>query len=176
MAITKKEIRWNPETKAYDTISQVVTHVGRVLEVYPKDFQVMSDVYALAQFARVVDDDGVIRERLVHCTDLDGLTGTAEVDATPECLEIAAAHDRKIAEERRKKEEAAAKVREEEERNRPTIGKRMIVARGRKVPKGTTGTVAFVNTTGSVLLKDDAVWQDRGAPGVWVHASYLRAR
>jgi hypothetical protein len=72
---------------------------------------------------------------------------------------------------------AAEKARkEEEERNRPVVGKQMVVVKGRKVPKGTTGTVAFIHSNGGVLLKDDAVWRDRKAQGIWVNAGNLAAR
>lgn len=59
--------------------------------------------------------------------------------------------------------------------NVPVLGKQMRVARGRKVKVGTEGTVAFIRGD-SVLLKEDAVWRDRKAQGVWVPASYLEAR
>jgi hypothetical protein len=85
-------------------------------------------------------------------------------------------------EERRQREQRAAELaaaeqarRAEAERNRPTIGKRMRVCRGRKVPIGTVGTVAYI-MNGRVLLKDDDKWQDRRAQGVWVDARYLCAR
>lgn len=58
----------------------------------------------------------------------------------------------------------------------PEVGKKMVVVKGRKVPKGTEGTVAYVNREGSVLLKKDHEWQDRKAQGVWVTATYLKAR
>jgi hypothetical protein len=63
----------------------------------------------------------------------------------------------------------------EAERNRPVVGKRMVVTSGRKVKPGTLGTVAFVRE-GRVLLKDDAKWQDRKADGVWVQERHLKAR
>lgn len=65
---------------------------------------------------------------------------------------------------------------EEAERNRPVIGKKMVVKSGRKVPVGTEGTVAFINREGSVLLKDDNAWQDRKANGVWVNPQHLAFR
>ena len=65
----------------------------------------------------------------------------------------------------------------EAEANRPVKGKRMIVVSGRKVPKGTIGTVAFISgNTGGVLIKADNEWQDRKANGVWVDPRHLRAR
>lgn len=71
---------------------------------------------------------------------------------------------------------AAEKARkEQEEKDRPVPGKKMKVVKGRKVPIGFVGTVAFVTGSGNVLLKDDDKWRDRNADGRWVAASNLRA-
>lgn len=60
------------------------------------------------------------------------------------------------------------------ERNKPVIGKTMKVIRGRKVPKGYIGVVAWISAkTGGVLLKDPQCWQDRTVQGVWVSPEYL---
>lgn len=71
------------------------------------------------------------------------------------------------AEEKREREEAV--------KNRPELGKKMVVKSGRKVKPGTIGTVAYISG-GRVLLKDDANWKDRKADGVWVEARHLAAR
>jgi hypothetical protein len=71
---------------------------------------------------------------------------------------------------------AEAARREEEERNHPRVGKKMVVASGRKVKPGTQGTVAYVHSSGRVLLKDDDKWQDRKAQGIWVDGRRLKAR
>lgn len=71
---------------------------------------------------------------------------------------------------------AVAERKAEEEANRPVKGKKMIVVKGRKVPQGFVGTVAFISGSGSVLLKADNEWQDRKAQGTWVPADYLAAR
>jgi len=48
-------------------------------------------------------------------------------------------------------------------------GDRVVVVRGRKVPVGTTGRVAWVSSnTGGVLVKDEDKWQIREQNGVWV--------
>jgi hypothetical protein len=47
-----------------------------------------------------------------------------------------------------------------------------VVTRGRKVPLGTIGVIAYIGE-GSVLIKDEAVWQDRNANGTWVYTSNL---
>src|SRR5260221_2309140 len=74
--------------------------------------------------------------------------------------------------------EQAEKLRSEtleREKNVPVRGKKMVVFKGRKVPVRTTGVVAFVHENGGVLIKPEAVWQDRNAQGVWVNAGNLRA-
>lgn len=74
------------------------------------------------------------------------------------------------------KRSAEAKARkEEEERNRPVKGKPMVVFKGRKVPVGTRGVVAFVSDSGRVLLKAAHEWQNRQTNGTWVEARNLRA-
>jgi hypothetical protein len=48
-------------------------------------------------------------------------------------------------------------------------GDRVVVVRGRKVPIGTAGRVAWVSSnTGGVLVKDEDCWQTRDAAGTWV--------
>lgn len=76
--------------------------------------------------------------------------------------------------ERVEKDKAADRVRAAlAEKNRPVVGKRMKVVKGRKVPIGTAGTVAYVSERGTVLLKDDDKWRDRKAQGTWVNAQNL---
>jgi hypothetical protein len=80
---------------------------------------------------------------------------------------------------RRAKSELIAKtqreIAERAERNRPVLGKQMVVVRGRKVPHGTKGTVSYIHSNGSVLLKAHSEWRNRKADGVWVAAQYLEA-
>lgn len=53
-------------------------------------------------------------------------------------------------------------------------GDRVVVARGRKVPVGTVGRVAWVSAnTGGVLVKDEDNWQVREANGTWVEPRNL---
>lgn len=48
-------------------------------------------------------------------------------------------------------------------------GDRVVVVRGRKVPIGTAGRVAWVSSnTGGILVKSEDVWQVREASGTWV--------
>lgn len=48
-------------------------------------------------------------------------------------------------------------------------GDLVVVARGRKVPIGTVGRVAWISyNTGGILVKEEDKWQDRAADGTWV--------
>jgi len=51
-------------------------------------------------------------------------------------------------------------------------GDKVVVTRGRKVLLGTIGVIAYIGE-GYVLIKDEAVWQDRNANGTWVYTSNL---
>lgn len=84
----------------------------------------------------------------------------------------------RVAAEKRAADEAAEKAAATaREANRPVLGKKMEVFKGRKVPVGTVGTVAFISgSTGKVLLKADHEWKNRAANGVWVEPANLRAR
>ena len=182
MAIIHEPFKYDEPTHRWVKSGEVrVTHEGRVAAVYNRELRAMSDVYTLATYATVVNDDGVSEEVLVNANfecDMEG--GYAKVDITDElrakhvavCEEAArvAAALRKVAD--------AAKAEENRlrELNRPVKGKRMVVAKGRKVPVGFAGTVAYVSGSGSVLLKADAEWQDRKAQGTWVPAANLKAR
>jgi len=155
-----------------------VTYAGRVVKVYHDNYRAMSDVYTLAEFALVHEDDGSFKVRMVNANfELDVSGRHAEVDADEVTLAAYSLHLQKIAdhEEARRKEQIARF--REEERNRPTVGKQMIVFKGRKVPLGTVGTVAHVSGSGdSALLKPDNAWQDRKTDGVWVPIANLKAR
>ena len=53
-------------------------------------------------------------------------------------------------------------------------GDRVVVVKGRKVPVGTSGRVAWVSAnTGGILVKDEDKWQDREADGIWVNPQNL---
>ncbi len=56
------------------------------------------------------------------------------------------------------------------QRNSFSKGDRVVVVRGRKVPIGTIGRVAWVSAnTGGILVKDEDKWQDRHSDGVWIN-------
>lgn len=52
-------------------------------------------------------------------------------------------------------------------------GREVIVARGRKVPIGTRGIIAFIHNNGGILIKPRETWQDRNSPGTWVNSYNL---
>ena len=56
------------------------------------------------------------------------------------------------------------------QRNSFSKGDRVVVTRGRKVPVGTVGRIAWVSAnTGGILVKDEDKWQVREADGIWVN-------
>lgn len=69
--------------------------------------------------------------------------------------------------------EALRKIEQEKENNRPVLGKMMEVVRGRKVPIGTRGCVAYIKGD-SVLLKAPEDYKNRNAQGRWVNAANLK--
>lgn len=159
----------------------LVTHeyVGQVTRVFHRDYRAMSDVYTSALYAEVVTPAG-IKEIFVNANfECDASGDYATVDATEatlvlkKCFEIEA---EKRAEERAKRERAE---REEayrlRELNAPKVGKKMIVFKGRKVPQGTVGVVAYIHSNGGILLKNETEWKNRKANGVWVNADNLQA-
>jgi len=176
MAITTYSSTWNDTTKSYTLGAPTVTYVGRVLRVFQRDYRAMSDVYTLATFAEVVEDDGTIKEHLVNANfECDVSGGRAEADANMAALAVKAAWDALQEVKRQELQAARAKQLADEEKNRPVPGKKMKVIRGRKVPVGHIGTVAYVHSNGGVLLKADHEWRDRKANGVWVDRTYLVA-
>ena len=57
----------------------------------------------------------------------------------------------------------------EHQRRNIVKGDRVVVVRGRKVPVGTAGRVAWTSAnTGGILVKCEDEWQVREAPGTWV--------
>lgn len=154
----------------------LTSHEGRVLSVYNRDYQAMSDVYTIGTFAKVLNENDKVEEVLVNANfECDTGCGHASVDATLEVLEIKRQLDVRSEELRLAEAQRRREIEIEIERNRPVKGKTMIVFKGRKVPIGTTGVVAFVKDNGSVLLKKPEEWTNRNAPGVWVNPSNLKA-
>lgn len=180
MSITWIE-REKDETTGEYVEKKIEKYVGRVMSTFQRDLRAMSDVYTDATYAHVVEDDFTVKTVLVNANfELDTRQGHAEVDLS-QALRVEMDFRAQVAkfeadiraEEERRERLRVAAIREA---NRPVKGKRMRVTGGRKVPKGTTGTVAFVSNDGeSVLLKDDDKWQDRKADGQWVKSRWLEA-
>lgn len=155
-----------------------VKYVGKVLEVFQEDYRAMSDIYTLATFALVWNDETCSPDKiLVNANfECDVSGGYAEVDADT-LIQFAYKNYLQRLEDSR---EEARKVywaeQARKERNRPEKGKRMVVVRGRKVKPGTEGVVFW--------LRDGRVGLDvtgkRDAKGhvvdpVWVAGDYLEA-
>ena len=164
MAITRRD---------WQTGEKVTTHVGRVLEVYRADYRAMSDVYTIATFATVINDDMSTTRVVVNANfECDTSEGHAEVDAAPElrvAVEAKAELARIIAQDERRQ------AIEAEEKKRPVKGKVMRVVRGRKVAKGTVGKVFWVRDGRVGLEPLDAQRDARGycTNPIWVNAEYL---
>lgn len=154
----------------------ITTHTGRVLAVYSKDYRAMSDIYTYATFAMVINEKGMYEEIMVNANfECDVSQGRATVDATMEVLEIKHKLDTDNMDLQKMQAELIRKTREEEILNRPMVGMKMVVSKGRKAPVGTVGVVSFIHSSGRVLLKNEKEWKDRKANGVWVESKYLRA-
>lgn len=118
------------------------------------------------------------RDQDDHIAEVDAMADTCDpmmlVNYVAWCshqdaLRLAAAQAAELRAEKQRQAE------EDRVRNRPELGKRMKVVKGRKVKPGYEGTVAYIRGD-SVLLKADGEWKDRNAQGVWVPAAYLAAR
>jgi hypothetical protein len=151
---------------------------GLVLRTFRRDHRAMSDIYTVATFAEVwSDQEGKPVEVLVDTGfELDDRGGTAQVDATPETLEKWASWKRLVELSRLARESAERLERARIAANQPAKGKTMRVVKGRKVPKGTVGTVFFIRD-GRVGLDVTGKRDARGyvLDPVWVDASYLEA-
>jgi hypothetical protein len=121
-----------------------VTHEGRVLHIETNVERIMSDVWEDMTYAHVWDAAAGRPSRVFLRGGGCETSATAEVDATPE---VVAAHEAWIAAreaekaaalEAKREDEAEARVREVRR------GGRAVVARGRKVARGTEGRVFWL--------------------------------
>ncbi len=166
--------------KKYPFPVWITTCIGLVLEVYKKDYRAMSDVYTYGTFALVWSEktqraDEVLVNANFEC---DSGYGHAEVDATPEVLSSYDEARARAAAERCRHDELVRQANEETRVHEPSIGMTMVVAKGRKVPKGTKGIVAALwGGGGRVLLKplgtSPAGLKDRSVAGQWIDARNL---
>lgn len=124
-----------------------VEHAGFVLRFESRDERIMSDVYALVKYAIVIvpETGAELAVRVGDC-EFGNHSSIASyaVDATPEALAlhgewlIRRDHAETVA---RQAADAAARARAERQLRK---GKRCVVARGRKVPKGTEGVCIWI--------------------------------
>lgn len=121
-----------------------VKYAGAVLSIDTNCERVMSDVWEYMTYALVWDAAEGRPTRVFLRGEGSEVSATAEVDATPE---VVAAHEawlaareaeKAAAEEARREEAAEARLREVRR------GCRAVVARGRKVAKGTEGRVFWL--------------------------------
>jgi len=127
--------------------SEGIKHAGFVLRFDSRDERIMSDVYALVRYAICIDPTtgAEVSVRLGDCefgnhSDLI----SAEIDATPEALALHCMWIDRCVEEQRIAFEKNARARRLADIKRVAKGKRCVVARGRKVAKGTTGVCIWV--------------------------------
>ena len=130
-------------------MADVVTHEtyqGRVVAVESRIERVMSDIYADVGVAVVINDDGSFtRIGLGAQFELNPDYQTALVDASAmECQ----AYSKFLADQQAARELARSEDHAMQMVKTIKIGSRIIVTRGRKVPKGTVGVVLFL-TNGS---------------------------
>jgi hypothetical protein len=123
-----------------------VTHVGVVLGFETAVERIMSDVYADVRYA-VVLEDGKLRRLAVGNSEF-GASATATVDADIRVIE--AAHDVMIQQELQtlRHEHANYVNGLVLHATTPAKGKDVVVARGKKVAKGTTGRVFWMGDNG----------------------------
>lgn len=175
-------IRWTEYAlNSHEIVRQWETHTGLVVgPTHREERRVMSDIYADVTSVRVWNPEKGTTEWIetgVHF-ELCHKFGSAVVDAPPEILLRVAEMD--AAAERAREERRIAEAAAERQRialyhhNRPVVGKRMRVTRGRKVPVGTVGEVFWVrdgrvglNVTGR---KDARGW---AVDPAWIDAAYL---
>lgn len=184
MAIKRYVVAHNPETGEYERTGEVtVEHEGRVVHTYSRNDGNFDTGYGTAWCtawcAIVINSKGQPKEEVLYTDeprDVHRKSRNVEYTIDGDSWAILAWENHKLGLEIAAREayEKRMKEHQEIERNRPEKGKKMEVYRGRKVPVGTVGVVAYIHANGGVLLKPEHEWQDREANGVWVDARNLR--
>lgn len=171
------------ETYNLRDTNRVITksYEGCVVAKFVQCNRVMSDIYADEYFAIAWNEAKGTWDTIQYssCFELDPIRGSATVDATPEIMDRYLA---KLENEKRLREEADTARREQIRliqakiaHNTPTIGKEMVVAKGRKVAKGTKGIVFWVRDGRVGLRTSDRKEGKNWADVVWVTASNLES-
>lgn len=130
----------------YVTTGPHTLYVGAVLRTFSRCERIMSDVYADVSYAECWDaEKGKLVEWAYANSEFGYHTNhvSVEADATPETLAAVAAYKAKLAAEAAAAREAAKEAARKAELATPYKGKVVVVARGRKVAKGTTGVVVW---------------------------------
>ena len=142
-----------------------VTHVGQVAGTVGRDVRIMSDVWAVAVFAKIATPEGMkeVKVGLFDGPDADGQWADVVADAPPALVAQAEAADKAKADAiEAAKRTAAIKAANEHDKaavlNDFGKGDRVRVYKGRKVPKGTEGEIIWEghgNYGPRVGVKDD---------------------
>lgn len=133
---------WNREVESTRT-----SHEGVVLTPsFTRCERVMSDIYADVSYCLVWDRESgrAIEVSLGAHFELCSTFGHAVVDATPEVVAAYEAWQAEVEAKRQAAEQARRLEAAKAAWNAPAVGKTMRVARGRKVPVGTTGEVFWL--------------------------------
>lgn len=134
--------------KSYDDTPDTPrpTYSGAVLEIGGRrDVRVMSDVWGTETYATVWDGEKITTVGTALSDDMGyRVYADASVDATPDVRAAARAYTIKREADRMKAEWERATDRLVAYAAKIERGKEVIVARGRKVPKGTTGIVFWL--------------------------------
>jgi len=128
------------------TTDGAVSYEGRVLAIKHHTVRIMSDVWANERVAILSEEDGTTRP-LSLGNDEFGYSFDAVVDAPPEV--IAAWEAAVEAARLLREEQGLAHARERQARDyvgRVENGRNVVVARGRKIPRGTKGTVVVIRS------------------------------
>ena len=157
------------------------SHEGLVVsESWTREERVMSDVYANVTYVNVwnPDTEDVERINLGEHFELGFKFGTSTLDASSEILDEVARREveaKRLADEKWESRRIAdSRKRVEDLFNVPVRGKVMEVVRGRKVAKGTVGTVFWIGDGRVGLALSDAKdASGRNKDVAWVNSEYL---
>lgn len=138
-------VRSNPDDlKSPQIRSGVTEHDGRVLSLESRSDRIMSDVWDTGYYAIVWNDAANTPVDVYLGGQEFGPIKQAEVDATPEAI---AAYEAWLAAreaERAAAEDARLEANAESRLREVVRGCPVMVTRGRKIPKGTTGRVFWI--------------------------------
>lgn len=168
-------------TRQRNVISTRTSHEGLVLGApVGRDVRIMSDVWEWARFVPVWNPTSAKIEEvcLGYSYGMSSETGESVEDATLEVKAAADAHRAKLAAEKAEREAAYRLAEAQAEHDRPLRGKTMQVVRGRKVPKGTVGTVVITGKSqygpyAMLATTERKLANGRYADTVFINPAYL---